>query len=154
MRPDRTSGASKTTSKPKLLQKDDTPTDSPSPQQNAAQKKLADALKNTANSVAPAVEFRKIFQEVLEEVLYFQKAEWEATSSMERNLRLANPVEDSNSLIPFDADSFTQLVGRLAWLRAIKQLCMALSLGEFVDEIVAAEMDRVYRKDKPSKETK
>lgn len=127
--------------------------DTAAPSQNKAQKKLVAALKKTEEKVAPGefgVVYQQIFQEVLQEVLYLQKAEWEATSRMERDLRLANPVEDSNSLIPFDSDGFGTLVGRLAWIRAIKQLCMSLGLGEYIDEIVQAEMGRVYQK--PSKE--
>ena len=129
------------------------PTAAPSKQQKRAQKKLAESLKKTEKNVATSVAFRQVFREVLDEVLYFQKAEWEATTAMERTLRNVNPVEDSNTLIPFDADSFSTLIGRLTWIRCVKQLCMSMGVGEYVDDIVKAELERLYPT-KESNETK
>lgn len=113
-----------------------------------ARQQLIDSLSNVENNVAQYDTFKTIFKEVLEEILYFQKAEYEATNGIERNLRVVNPVEGSNSLVPFDADTFATLVGNLIWIRAVKQLCLSLGVGEYVDDMVHAEIERLYRTEK------
>lgn len=125
------------------------PTLAPTPEMTEAQKKLAEAMKATEDFVAPAVAFHQIFEDVLNEIMYFQKAEYEATSRIEKTLRTANPHPHSDILIPFDETALEKLVGTLAWVRAVKQICMAMGLVEHTEHIVRHEIDKMYGKSIP-----